>query len=102
MSRISPLARSSEPVDLMTNSVISSKTAIGTFKFTANPSRVQLPRDFCMRRRSLLHRAGHPRHVVLDEERIQDRDRQRAEQGAGHQRTPVVDIAFDELGDDAD
>jgi hypothetical protein len=36
--------------------------------------------------------------MALDEERVDERDRQRA----GHQRTPVVDVASDELGDHAD
>src|SRR5438552_3710103 len=51
--------------------------------------------------RSLLDGPRHARHVVLDEERIDERHRQRAEQRAGHQRAPVVHVAFDQLGDDA-
>src|SRR6266550_829638 len=40
--------------------------------------------------------------VVLDEERIKRCNGKRAEQRARHQRAPVVDIAFDELRDNAD
>src|SRR5215470_19105398 len=47
----------------------------------------------------LLHRAGEARDVVLDEERVQDRHGQRSEQRPGHQRPPVVDVAFHQLGD---
>src|SRR5882672_340529 len=51
---------------------------------------------------SLFHRPRHARDVILDEEGIQDRNRQRAEQRARHQRAPVVDVAFDEFGDHPD
>src|SRR5919106_5975034 len=51
---------------------------------------------------SALHGAGQPRDVVLDEERIDDRDRDRAEQGAGHQLTPEVDVAAYQLRHHAD
>ena len=50
----------------------------------------------------LLHGAGHAGHVVLDEKRIHHRDGKRAEQRARHERAPVVDVALDELGHDAD
>ena len=52
--------------------------------------------------RSLLHGAGHRRDVVLDEERVEDHQRQRADQRAGHQRAPAIDVAVDELVDDRD
>ena len=45
---------------------------------------------------------GHRRDVVLDEERVEDHQRQRADQRAGHQRAPAVDVAVDELVDDRD
>ena len=51
--------------------------------------------------RSFLHRPRHPRHVILDEERVDEGHRQRAEQRAGHQRAPVVHVAFHQLGDHA-
>ena len=37
---------------------------------------------------------------MLDEERVEDDERQRADQGAGHQRAPFVDVAVDEFVDD--
>src|SRR5262245_18649339 len=40
--------------------------------------------------------------VVLDEERIDERDRDRAKQRARHQGPPVEHVAADELGRDAD
>src|SRR5215204_433902 len=49
-----------------------------------------------------LDRAGQARDVVFDEERIDDRHRDRAEQRARHQRTPEEDVAADQLGGDAD
>jgi CubicO group peptidase (beta-lactamase class C family) len=49
-----------------------------------------------------LDRAGHARHVVLDEERVDEGHRQRAEQRAGHQRAPVVDVAFHQFRHHAD
>src|SRR5260221_10173036 len=52
--------------------------------------------------RLLLDRAGQARDVVLDEERVEDDDRDRTKQRAGHQRAPMIDVALDELGDDAD
>src|SRR5947207_2989916 len=42
--------------------------------------------------------AGHAGDVVLDEERIDDRHRDRADQRAGHQRTPEEDVAADQFG----
>jgi hypothetical protein len=52
--------------------------------------------------RLLLHGAGHAGHVVLNEKRIHHRDGKRAEQRACHERAPMVDVAFDELGHNAD
>ena len=49
-----------------------------------------------------LHRARERGDVMLDEERVIEGDRDRAQEGAGHQRAPVEDIAADELGEDAD
>src|SRR5690242_1527452 len=51
---------------------------------------------------SSLDRAGEPGDVVLDEEGVDERYRNRAEQGARHERPPEEDIAADELGGDAD
>src|SRR5713226_7099071 len=48
------------------------------------------------------HGAGEARDVVLDEERIDERDGDRAEQRARHQLSPEVDVAADQLRDDAD
>src|SRR6185437_4856122 len=45
---------------------------------------------------------GEAGDIVLDEERVDDRDRDRAEQGAGHQLPPIEHVAADQLGDDAD
>src|ERR1044071_2590855 len=43
------------------------------------------------------NRAGEAGDVVLDEERIDDRDRDGAEQRAGHQLSPDEDVGADEL-----
>src|SRR5689334_17091870 len=50
----------------------------------------------------LLDRAGQRRDVIVDEERIEDRDRQGAQQRASHQRAPLVDVARHQLGQDRD
>src|ERR1043166_1261963 len=50
-----------------------------------------------------LHGAGgQAGDVVVHEEGIDDGDRHRAEQRAGHELAPVEDVAADQLGDDAD
>ena len=41
--------------------------------------------------------AGHAGHVVFNEKRVDERNRQRAEQGSRHQRAPMVDVALDEF-----
>src|SRR6266852_5460134 len=46
---------------------------------------------------SPLDRAGNARDVVLDEEGIDERHRDRAEQRSRHQRTPEKHVAADEL-----
>src|SRR5205809_3943669 len=51
---------------------------------------------------SALHGAGQPRDVVFDEERVHQRHRDRAQQGAGHELPPEVDVAADQLGHHAD
>src|SRR5262245_17509811 len=51
---------------------------------------------------STLHGAGQAGHVVLDEERIGDRHRDRSEQRAGHQLAPEEDVAADQLRGDPD
>src|SRR5258708_33325955 len=50
--------------------------------------------------RSLFHRSGHRRHVMLDKERIEDHQRQQPAQRPGLQRSPAIDVAVDELVDD--
>src|SRR5215813_13953385 len=54
------------------------------------------------RARLFLDRARHRRDVVLDEEGVEDDQRQRADQRPRHQRAPPVDVAVDELVDDRD
>src|SRR2546425_929958 len=51
---------------------------------------------------SAFHGPGQARDVVLHEERVDEGDGDRAEQRARHQLAPEVDVAADELGDDAD
>src|SRR5262249_22925031 len=46
--------------------------------------------------------AGEPRHVILHEERIDERHWDRTEERPGHQLAPEVDVAADQLRDDAD
>src|SRR3954454_1339906 len=59
--------------------------------------------DFRLRvARSLFHRSGHGRHVVLYKERIEDHERQRTTESTRHQRSPTVDVAVDEFVDDSD
>src|SRR5215207_8288741 len=48
------------------------------------------------------YRTGHGGDVMLDEEGVENDQRQRADQGAGHQRAPAVDVAVGELVDDGD
>src|SRR5260221_14760498 len=48
------------------------------------------------------YRAGHRRHVVLDEKGIEDDERQRARERARHQRAPAIDVAVDEFVYDRD
>src|SRR5713226_2193162 len=55
------------------------------------------------RRQWLFHRAGgQARDVVVEEEDVEDDDRDGAEDGAGHELTPVVDVAADQLARDPD
>src|ERR1700674_1642727 len=51
---------------------------------------------------SPLHRPGQARAIVLDEEGVHDRDRDRAQQRARHQRSPEEHVAADELRGDPD
>src|SRR4029078_2092784 len=51
---------------------------------------------------SALHRAGQTGDVMLDKERIDQRDRDRAEQRACHQRAPEEHVTADQLRRDAD
>src|SRR4051812_17847725 len=52
--------------------------------------------------RSFFDRTRHRRDVVLDEEGIEHDEGQRADEGAGHQRAPAIDVAVDELVHDRD
>src|SRR5215471_4620783 len=52
--------------------------------------------------RLFLDRARHRRDVVLDEEGVEDDQRQRADQRPRHERAPPVDVAVDEFVDDRD
>src|SRR5215469_10086803 len=45
---------------------------------------------------------GQPGDIVLDKERVDQRDRDRAQQRAGHQLAPIEYVAADQLGDDPD
>src|SRR6478752_3872720 len=56
----------------------------------------------CGPARSLFHRSGHRRDVVLDKKRVENDQRQRSRQCACHQRTPAIDVAVDEFVDDRD
>src|SRR5262245_41581336 len=49
-----------------------------------------------------LDRPGEAGHVVLDEERVDQRHRDRAQQRPGHELAPEVDVAADQLGHHAD
>src|ERR1700730_17814077 len=51
---------------------------------------------------SSLHGTGETGDVILDEERVDHRHRDRAEQRARHQRPPKEHVAADQLGGDAD
>src|SRR5205085_8836223 len=51
---------------------------------------------------SSLDRAGDAGDVVLDEEGVDDRHRDRAQERARHQRPPEEDVAADQLRGDAD
>src|SRR6266850_1437576 len=51
-------------------------------------------------RASAFHRPGEAGDIVLDEERVDERDRNRAQQRSGHQRTPEEDVAPDQLVDE--
>src|SRR5262249_15191634 len=54
------------------------------------------------RRTALLHRAGgQSGDVVVEEEHVDHDDGDGAQDGAGHQRAPEVDVAADQLADDA-
>src|SRR5712692_9168765 len=47
---------------------------------------------------SALHGAGDAGDVMLDEKRVDERDRDRAQQCTRHQRPPEEDVAADQLG----
>src|SRR5436190_7521280 len=47
---------------------------------------------------SAFHATGHAGDVMLDEERVDKGDRDRADQRTGHQRAPVEHVAADQLG----
>jgi hypothetical protein len=54
------------------------------------------------RRLPLGRTGGEAGDVVVDEEGVGDRHRDRAEHGGCHERAPEVDIGLDEVADDAD
>src|SRR3979409_847135 len=51
---------------------------------------------------TLCRTGGQAGNVIVHQERVDDQRRRRAEQGAGHDLTPVEDVALDQGGDDAD
>src|SRR6266498_98782 len=53
-------------------------------------------------RASAFHGPGEAGDIVLDEEGVNESDRDRAQQRPRHERAPEEDVAPDELGDDAD
>src|SRR2546425_4241902 len=86
-----------------TSSYFLFRSFISTWAIAHSPSN-RIPGVGCPRAlwASALHGAGQPRDVVFDEERVDQRHRDRAQQGAGHELPPEVDVAADQLGDDAD
>src|SRR5262245_7477309 len=59
-------------------------------------------RDGAVAGRDLLHRPRREtRHVIVEEEDVEDDDGDRAKDGASHELTPEVDITPDELAGDA-
>src|SRR5579872_2518135 len=64
-------------------------------------TRRALPFD-CAMNLSLDRACGHPADELVDEERIKDRDWDRAEQRSGHQLAPIEDVTSHELRGDAD
>ncbi|GCC45215.1 hypothetical protein chiPu_0029439, partial [Chiloscyllium punctatum] len=59
--------------------------------------------EFLPLSRSTLRRTGgQAGNVVVHQESVDDQRRRGAEQGAGHDLSPVEDVAFDQGGDDAD
>src|SRR2546422_4735451 len=84
-------------------STTNSRSRISRFtSLTACTSSYFLLRFFSRTRAmSALHAAGHSGDIVLDEERIDDGDRNRADQRAGHERPPEEDVAADQLRDHA-
>src|SRR5947208_1286778 len=111
--RISPDEISSSPATMRSvvvlpqpegpTSTTNSRSWISRFtSLTAWTSSYFLLRFFSRTRAiSTLHAAGHSGDIVLDEERIDDGDRNRADQRAGHERPPEEDVAADQLRDHA-
>src|SRR5262245_61117866 len=56
----------------------------------------------CLADESSLHRSGQAGDIVLDEKRVDQGDRNGAQQRTRHQRSPVEHVAADKLGGDAD
>src|SRR5262245_57226157 len=51
---------------------------------------------------SFFHGTRHRGDIVLDKEGIENDDREGADEGAGHEGTPFIDVAAHELGQHAD
>src|SRR3954466_4892074 len=85
-----------------TSSYFLFRSFMSTWAIAHSPSN-RIPGVGCpgLFRASALHGTGQPRDVVFDEERVHQRHRDRAQQGAGHQLSPEIDVAADQLGDDA-
>src|SRR5690349_16401974 len=97
VSFVDACGASSRPVPISSKSPPRATSARATFCPMTPP-----PPVISIRISSFLDRACHAGDVVLDEKRVQDDHRDRTEQRTGHQRAPVIDVAFHELGDDSD
>src|SRR5882724_12153368 len=80
-----------------TSSYFLFRSFIITWAMNVSPWSVALPRPAG---RLAFHRAGQAGDIVLDKERIDEGHRDRAEQRAGHELAPEVDVAPDQLGHD--
>src|SRR5215203_5513131 len=81
----------------LTNQIVSSSTSSS---YLTRRITVDVRNDRSSKPPLLLHGYGHGSHVMLNEEGVENDERQRADQRPGHQRAPAVDVAVDERGDD--